>query len=193
MTGRKQTGIPRLAGTNFNLPTPTPRQINVYFKDVGEAIEAQRMKDKEAMERFNADVRMWSRTVERALKQSAELSFAHRETSSPLFPRLSDSIEAKVRIRNRQARSIGFALARHGVYQHFGAGTGEGGDKGSRWVNKHNRYVYTREKSLGKMGKSRDEVQWFNDTIDYHIPTLIDLVAEYSTEILINKSAMYIL
>lgn len=169
--------------------------INVQFTNIGNTLRHERIADEVALKAFNQSVRSWSLKVQRQLRSNADRLFRHRPMSnvSARFPRLSESIQAKVRIHQGEATSIGFSIARHGVYLHFGAGRGEGGRVGSRWVNKRGWYVRTREKSLGKAATHRTDVHWFNSVIDANIDELVEIVSTYSSDIAVNKTSMYIL
>ncbi len=192
LSARKRT---KSLGDKIMLPG-IKKQATVRFTNVGQTLQHARIQDKEQLQQFNKEVRHWAKKVEAQLKASAETHFSHRESSevTARFPRLSGSIQARVRKEKGEAKSIGFSLARHGVFLHHGAGTGYGGIKGSRWINNKMQYVTTRKKSLGKMNTdNRRAVHWFNDIIDQNIQELIEIIANYTADIVINKTSMYIL
>ncbi len=193
---QKNKKLPKLKGKTLSLPSVTGKQARVIFTTVGDTLQHGRLQDKESVTQFNKEVRLWAKKVEAELKASAERSFGHRDSSkvTALFPRLSGSIKANTRKVGGEIRRIGFSLARHGVHLHYGAGTGFGGQKGSRWINNKNDYVTTNKNSLGKISQStRPAVHWFNDVIDKNIEELIEITANYTADIVINKTSMYIL
>lgn len=166
----------------------------VLFESLSETAEFNRVRDVEALERFNNAVDRWAKKVESELKASAQSSFSHRTMATFLQPHLADSIKANVYKDKKfklETRSVGFSIARHGVFLHRGAGLGYGGFSGSKWTDKYGNIKSTSEKSLGKMDTgNRQAVHWFNDVINRNIKELIGIVADYSLDITINLNSI---
>jgi hypothetical protein len=174
------------------LPDFNPR---ITFISASDTAMYQRVKDVEAVGRFNKAILNWSNKVETELKASAQTMFKHRKRNvSEEFPRLSDSIKANVRFDKQyklEANSVGFSFARHGVYQHYGAGKGYGGLTGSKWTDKYSRLKQTNALSMGAMGTgARDAVHWFNPVIKNNIKELENILAEYSVDIVLNLNSI---
>jgi len=157
-----------------------------------------RVKDTEALNKFNNGVKNWAEKVELQLKASAETHFSHRlsDQISAEFPRLSDSITTKLRFDKQfklETRSVGFTLARHGVYRSQGAGRGYGGLTGSKWTDKYGRKHHTADTSIGKMGTgNRSAEHWFNPIIEKNMDELADITAEYSLDLIINVDSIFL-
>lgn len=178
----------------FVAPASQPR---VLVESISDIADFDRRKNVVRVEQYNKEVLQWAKKVERELKASAMSRFGHRSSdkTDTLFPSLADSIKANIKLDNKtrtEARSVGFSLARHGVFLQKGARVGKAGDKGSRWTNKQYRTVRTKEESLGKLRMS-DGTDWFNDILDRNMDELASIVANYSADIAIKKLSMYIL
>lgn len=174
------------------------RPSRITFETLSETAQYQRVQNTESLNKFNNEVEAWAKKIESLLKASAQSKFNHRPTDkvTALQPRLADSIRANV-IKDKkhklEARSIGFSIARHGVYLQKGAGVAHGGVKGSKWVSKKMNWVKTDPESLGKMDTgNREAVDWFNDIIDSNLEELLGIVADYSLDIIVSKSGMLI-
>jgi len=183
--------IPSVVVANFR-----PR---ITFKNTGgDSSMFLRVKDVESVERFNSRVKQWSEVVEQELKQSADARFGHRATDQLTtdFPRLSESIVTNLRFEKEfklETRSVGFSIARHGVYLHQGAGKGYAGLTGSKWTDKYGTLKTTAALSLGKMGTgSRTAEPWFNDIIRRHEDELADILAEYSLDLVLNMNSIFL-
>ena len=157
-----------------------------------------RVKDVDAVNLFNTKVKAWATKVEGELKQSADSRFGHRvsELITTEFPRLSDSIKTNLRFDKQyklETRSVGFSMARHGVYLHEGAGRGFGGLTGSKWTDKYGTLKTTASASEGKMGTgSRKAEPWFNDIIRNNEEELADILAEYSLDLVLNMNSIFL-
>ena len=181
--------IPSIVVPNFN-----PR---ITFISESDTAMYQRVKDIEAVNTFNKGVRNWGEKVEALLKQSAQSRFGHEDRPiSDEFPRLSDSIKLNLRFDKQyklETRSVGFSVARHGVYLHEGAGRGYGGLTGSKWTDRYNKKHTTNPDSMGKMGTgNRTAEYWFNDIIRNNMPELADIVANYSLDIAVNINSIFL-
>lgn len=166
----------------------------ITFDSVGESAQFQRVRDVEALNTFNNRVAGWTKKVESELKASAQSKFGHRQKSDALFPHLADSIKGNIRKDKKyklETRSVGFSMARHGVFMHKGAGRGHGGYIGSKWTDKYGTLKSTSESSLGKMDTgNRGAVDWFNDVINRNIEELVNITADYSLDITVNLNSI---
>lgn len=179
--------IPSVVVPNYN-----PR---ITFVSENDAAMYERIKDTDAVNEFNSKVKAWTRKVESELKASANTKFKHseREVTND-FPRLAESIKAKVKFDKQyklETRSVGFSIARHGVYLHQGARTGYGGLVGGKWTDKYGKLKQTNIKSLGKQGTGESKaIHWFNPVIERNIDELIEIVANYSADIAVNINSI---
>ena len=164
----------------------------------GDSATYIRVKDTDAVDRFNSSVKQWATKVESELKQSADSMFGHRISNqvSDEFPRLSDSIQTNLKFDKQfklETRSVGFSIARHGVYLHQGAGRGHAGLTGSKWTDKYGKLKTTKDTSMGKMGTgSRKPAHWFNNIIQKHEEELADILAEYSLDLVLNMNSIFL-
>lgn len=169
----------------------TPRVVFVP-KDGNDFALAERVKDTEALNRFNTGVKAWAEKVAAELRASSEVLFGHRDAQlvTALQPRLSESIEPRIRFDKKymlETRSVGFSIARHGVYLHYGAGRGQGGRVGSKWTDRYGRLKKTTPDSIGKAGIApRMAEPWFNGVIERNAQELADILAEYSLDLTLN-------
>ena len=181
--------IPSIVVPNYN-----PRITFISESDTDMFL---RVKDIESVNNFNKGVRNWGIKVEALLKQSAQTRFGHEDRPiSDEFPRLSDSIKLNLRFDKAyklETRSVGFSVARHGVYLHEGAGRGYGGLTGSKWTDKYGKIHTTKESSQGRMGTgNRTSEYWFNDIIRNNMDELADIVANYSLDIAVNMNSVFL-
>lgn len=175
--------VPSVVATNYN-----PR---ITFVSESDTSMYMRVRDRESLNRFNSQVKSWTKKVETELKASANSMFNHSEREvTDKFPRLADSIISKVKFDKTyklETRSVGFSLARHGVYLHQGARKGYGGLVGGKWTDKYGKLKQTNPASYGKQGTGNsDAVHWFNPVILSNIDELIEIVAEYSADITVS-------
>ena len=182
--------VPSIVVPNFN-----PR---ITFVSESDTEQFFRVKDTEALNKFNNDVQEWGIKVGMELKRAASASFKHRDSKnvSDDFPPLADSISLNLRFDKKfklETRSVGFSLARHGVYLHQGAGRGYGGLTGSKWTDKYGQKKTTNPASLGLQGTgSRTAVHWFNDVIRKNLPQLTEILANYSLDLLLNTDSIFL-
>jgi len=184
--------VPSMVVPNFSPP------ITFQSTSGDQTAAFQRVKDIEALNKFNSGVKNWAAKVEQELKQSANSRFGHRlsDKVSAEFPRLSDSIKTNLRFDKQfklETKSVGFQLARHGVYLHQGAGRGYAGLTGSKWTDKYGKFKTTNAASIGKMGTGdRKAEHWFNEIIRKNMDELGDIVAEYSLDLVINVDSIFL-
>ena len=109
---------------------------------------------------------------------------------------LSESIHPNIyydRKYSKEVNRVGFSFLREGIYIHKGAGRGQGGYRGSRWTDKYGTLKATDTKSLGKLGTgNRRSVEWFNPIIERELEALADIVSDYSTDIQIDATRIFI-
>ena len=73
---------------------------------------------------------------------------------------------------------ISFKFQKYGVYQEKGAGRGQGGLKGSQWLNKEGQVIKTNPRSFGRMNTgNRHAKEWFNPVIENYVDQLAEHVA----------------
>ena len=187
--------IARVGGVQVPGIVSTSRNPRITFVSENDSAMLQRVQDVESLNRFNAGVKAWAQKVETQLKASANSSFSHadREITSE-FPRLSDSITSKLRFDKAyklETRSVGFTIARHGVYLHQGAGTGYGGLTGGKWTDKYGTLKHTNPTSYGKQGTGKRKPEhWFNSIIQKNMDELIEIVADYSLDLAVNINSI---
>lgn len=187
--------IANVGGVQVPGVVSTTRNPRITFVSENDSAMYQRVQDVESLDRFNSGVKAWTQKVETQLKASANARFGHSDRPvSAEFPRLSDSIKAKVRFDKTyklETRSVGFTLARHGVYLHQGAGAGYGGLTGGKWTDKYGTLKHTNPLSYGKQGTGqRPAEHWFNSVIENNMEELIQIVADYSLDLAVNINSI---
>lgn len=149
----------------------------------------QRAQDKVAMKQFNQEVADWSEKSKQALRVSIK-SLVRRDVS------LSDSLKANLYYDNKYSKEVnrvGFSFVREGVYIHRGAGRGQGGMIGGRWIDRHGTMKSRAADSAGLQGTgNRQPILWFDPVIERRLPQLADLVADYSATMQINAANLFI-
>lgn len=169
--------------TMSNLP------FELSLDSISEIDKYQRAQDKESLNKFNQDVKDWSEKAKQSLRTSIK-SLVKRDVY------LSDSLKANLyydRKYGKEANRIGFSFAREGIYIHKGAGRGQGGIIGGRWIDKHGSLKERAAESAGLQGTgNRKPLRWFDPVIEGRLPQLADLVADYSATMQINATNIYI-
>lgn len=189
------TKIAKVGGVQVPGVVSPQRNPRITFVSDNDTAMYQRVRDVDSLNQFNSGVKAWAKKVEAELKASADSSFGHsdREVTKD-FPRLSDSIMAKLRFDKTyklETRSVGFSIARHGVYLHQGAGTGYGGLTGGKWTDKYGALKHTNPTSYGKQGTgNRTAEHWFNSVIERNMNELIEIVADYSLDLAVNINSI---
>lgn len=156
--------------------------IELYIEgDTGITQQWERQQDKQAVDRFNRNVRNWGRTVNAALKSSIA-SWIDHDTN------LSKSLKQNYRHWGKtpqvgqEITSIGFGFEEAGLYVHLGVGRGYNREGGTVVVTKtHNR---------DKM--ERKPKPWFDPVIEQHIPALEKIVQDYCGTLFINTTHILI-
>ncbi|OJU35116.1 MAG: hypothetical protein BGN96_05135 [Bacteroidales bacterium 45-6] len=147
-----------------------------------------RSNDSEKMVQFNKEVEAWAERTTAKLKASAS-SLVRQNI------RLSESIRSNLYYDSKYAREVnrvGFSFWREGVYIHYGAGKGQGGIHGSEWWSTKG-LKKTLSSSLGKMGQgNRRRIEWFNPVIAAELQELADIVSNYSADMQIDASNIFI-
>lgn len=187
--------IAKVGGVEVPGVVSTTRNPRITFVSENDTAMFQRVKDVDSLNYFNNGVKAWAKKVEQELKASASSSFGHKDREiSEDFPRLSDSIKTNLRFDKTyklETRSVGFSLARHGVYLHQGAGVGYGGITGGKWTDKYGTLKHTNPESYGKQGTgNRNSVHWFNSVIERNMEELIEIVANYSLDLAVNINSI---
>lgn len=169
--------------TMNNLP------FELSLDSINEIDKYQRAQDKESLQKFNKEVEDWAEKAKQSLRTSIK-SLVKRDVY------LSDSLKANLyydRKYGKEANRIGFSFAREGIYIHKGAGRGQGGIIGGRWIDKHGSLKERAAESAGLQGTgNRKPLRWFDPVIEGRLPQLADLVADYSATMQINATNIYI-
>ncbi len=155
---------------------PAGLPFELTLESSSETDKFQRTQDKESLNKFNKDVEQWAEQSKQALRVSIK-SLVRRDVY------LSDSLKANIYYDRKYAKEVnrvGFSFAREGVYIHKGAGKGQGGYVGGRWIDRHGRQQSRSPESDGLQGTgNRKPIEWFNPVIEGRLPQLADLVADY--------------
>ncbi|MDL2262458.1 hypothetical protein LJC11_03030 [Bacteroidales bacterium OttesenSCG-928-I21] len=163
--------------------------FELTLESLSETAKYERAQDKERMKQFNSDVKAWTTRVTSLLKRNIR-AMVRRDIT------LSESVHPNIyydRKYVREVNRIGFGFLREGIYIHKGAGRGQGGYQGSQWTDKYGTLKSTNPASLGKMGKNnRRPLEWFNPVIEKELSALADIVAEYSADLQINATRIFI-
>ena len=148
-----------------------------------------RAQDKIAMKEFNAAVESWAESSKGELRSSIS-SMVKRDVY------LSDSLKANLHYDRKygsEVNRVGFSFAREGIYIHKGAGRGQGGVIGGRWIDNQGHMKQRSDESAGLQGTgNRKPIRWFDPVIDRRLPLLADLVSEYSATMQINATTIFI-
>ncbi len=173
----------RRTSSSGNLP------FELSIQSISEVDKMNRAKDKEAMKQFNRDVEKWKEETVVSLRSSIR-SMVRRNVY------LSDSLKGRLFYDTKYGKEInkiGFSFAREGIYIHKGAGKGQGGHIGGRWIDKYGTRKFRDEESAGKMATGRRKPKrWFNPVLDNKVPQLADLIADYSASLQIDATRLYI-
>lgn len=98
----------------------------------------------------------------------------------------------KVRVITRERdgmiNKITAQFKRSGIYREKGAGKGQGGAKGSKWVNAKGEQKSTNPNSLNKQGTgNRQPAPWFNPVVEKFADELADQLLDEFVEIAFNN------
>ena len=180
---RKLTSQLHASRRSSNLP------FELSLESSSEVDKFQRAQDKVAMKQFNKDVEDWSEKSKQALRISIK-SLVKRDVS------LSSSLKANLyydRKYGSEVNRVGFSFVREGVYIHRGAGRGQGGMIGGRWIDRHGTMKSRAADSAGLQGTgNRTPIPWFDPVIEGRLPQLADIVADYSATMQINATNLFI-
>ena len=180
---RKLTSQLHASRRSSNLP------FELSLESSSEVDKFQRAQDKVAMKQFNKDVEDWSEKSKQALRISIK-SLVKRDVS------LSDSLKANLyydRKYGSEVNRVGFSFVREGVYIHRGAGRGQGGMIGGRWIDRHGTMKSRAADSAGLQGTGkRTPIPWFDPVTEGRLPQLADIVADYSATMQINATNLFI-
>lgn len=182
---RRLTNQLRKSRRSANLPF----ELSLESSSSSEIDKYQRAQDKVELNKFNQDVEEWSEKSKQELRRSIK-SLVKRDVS------LSDSLKANIYYDNKYAKEanrVGFSFVREGVYIHRGAGRGQGGVIGGRWIDHHGTMKSRAADSAGLQGTgNRQPILWFDPVIEGRLPQLADIVADYSATMQINVTNLFI-
>ncbi|MDR2684325.1 MAG: hypothetical protein LBB53_02955 [Prevotellaceae bacterium] len=150
-------------------------------------------------EEFNRNVHYWGSGVSKASTAKAP----DGETPAGSVGKLKDSVKAGYRTKesrygfSRSVSFIGFRFSVHGIWVHYGAYRGHGGQKGSHWTGADGRERFTNSKSLNRASLYSTEGKyprkdWFNSTLEEKIPELDNVVTELYDNSVLNATNAYI-
>jgi hypothetical protein len=163
--------------------------FEISLQSVSESAKFNRSQDTAALEKFNADIKKWANDTSAELRASVR-SKVKRDVvlSASIVPKFGYD-----RKYGREVNRVGFSFLREGVYIHKGAGRGYGGTVGSKWRTLKGELKRTNPGSLGKMGTgNRRPVEWFNPVIERELTVLADIVSNYSADLQLNATKIYI-
>jgi hypothetical protein len=139
-----------------------------------------RGKDIQKVSDFNSKIRAWGDSVRGDLKISIS-SLIEKDQ------KLSDSLKNRYYSDKKPATDsseidrIGFSFRPEGVYVHLGVGRGYNRNGGT-----------TIRSAKNRSNNIRRPKQWFNPVIQNHIADLSKIVSEYSSDMIINYTRIFI-
>ena len=179
----------KLSNQIRNSRRPAGLPFELTLESISEIDKFERAQDKESLQQFNKDVEQWAEQAKQALRLSIK-SLVRRDIY------LSDSLKANLYYDRKYAKEVnrvGFSFVREGVYIHKGAGKGQGGYIGGRWIDRFGRQQSRAPESAGLQGTgNRKPIEWFNPVIDGKLTQLADIVAEYSATMQVNATNIFI-
>lgn len=163
------------------------------IETTGDAERLATASDADAAAAFNAAVLEWQQRVVALLK--AKVGTRAPRVAAELR---GTSRRDKLGLVNR----LGFSFPRHGIYLHFGAGRGQGGLVGSRWVKTKTVggveistgiVRHTSPQSLGKADSgNRRAWDWFDSVVRQNIGSLADIVAQHFSAAVVDTSQIFL-
>lgn len=163
--------------------------FDLSLESISEIDKFQRSQDKESLKQFNSDVKQWAEQSKQALRTSIK-SLVKRDVY------LSDSLKANLYYDHNYAKEVnrvGFSFVREGIYIHKGAGKGQGGVIGGRWIDRYGKQKTRADKSAGLQGAgNRKPIRWFDPVIDGRLSKLADIVADYSATMQVDATNIFI-
>ena len=180
---RKLSSQMRRARRSAGLP------FELTLESHSEADKFARSQDKDSLKKFNKDVEQWAEQTKSLLRVSIK-SLVRRDVY------LSDSLKTNLYYDRKYAKEVnrvGFSFAREGIYIHKGAGRGQGGLIGGRWIDRHGVEKTRAAASAGLQGKgNRKPIEWFNPVVKSRLPQLADIIADYSLTMQIDATRIFI-
>jgi hypothetical protein len=144
----------------------------------GESVVSKYMRgrDIEALEEFNAKIQQWGTKVKESLVSSIQ-SLVTKDDH------LSKSLKNNYRTGkgSDEIERIGFSFRPEGVYVHLGVGRGY-----------HRMSGNTVRTAKTNTFKERQPILWFNPVVEQHVEELSKIVEEYSEDLIINYSRIFI-
>lgn len=97
-------------------------------------------------------------------------------------------VKATTRKRDGMINKISLVFKRSGIYREKGAGKGQGGAKGSKWINAKGQQKTTNPNSLNKQGTgNRQPAPWFNPVVEKFADELAQELLDEFVEIAFNN------
>lgn len=148
--------------------------------DPGLTQRVEREMDKEAVNKFNREVRAWGQLVNSDLKarigqvidKDVNLSASLKQN----YRHFGKSVKS-----GEEITSIGFSFVEEGIYVHLGVGRGYNMEGGTR--------IITKKTNREDLRKPKD---WFNPVVSRHIDALGEIVKNYCGDLFVNDSRIYI-
>lgn len=141
-------------------------------------------------EKYIQDVQTWATNTERLIEATGSaMGVTHRSYSASPAASLP-KVRNKLGLANGQPARVAFTFPRQLVYPMTGAGKGQGGAKGSRWVDKYGIRKQTNPKSLNKANSGNRQAKPFiNNALNRPegITQLADIVSNNTGDILVAK------
>jgi len=139
---------------------------------------------------LNTKVESWGKDVVNDIKKTASSMGVEHRASSPNKSASLPKIIDRYKIRDGIVTVVKISFPQSLIWTHKGAGRGQGGTKGSRWVDKYGNPKTTNPQSLGKMNTgNRKSKPFFNSALDNEsgINELADIVANELGTSIIDK------
>ena len=160
----------------------------IDFESDNQSNEFLRGLDHDAVAMFNSKIRSWSYKVKAELQASIQQNI-------DLDKKLSKSIKSNFFSQTKKNTSnddfeidkLGFSFRKEGVYVELGVGSGYY-RSGGQTLRRNDIKSIRRNPPP----KPRLPHVWFNPVIDRNIDELTRIVSEYSTDLVINSSRIYI-
>ena len=142
-------------------------------------------------------MRGWGKNVVRSARFNVPDGQSTFTTTPDNYRKLRDNIKEGYRSEGtsygKKIYRIGFNFPIQGVMIHYGAGRGQGGQKGSTWKTPGGAMKSTKPASLGKAGSgNRRPNNWFNKEIHEQLPELEKVVEELFDGAVLNATNIFI-
>ncbi len=132
----------------------------------------------------NAGVKSWFDTTFRLIKMRYMELVQSKDRSGEGL----DTLRMRTRQSYGEIDSGSLNFKRYLVWVHKGAGRGQGGSKGSKWIGPDGQLKKTNPLSFGKMNSgTRHAEEWLNPVLDEQVPKLANIVAGFKADAAIKQ------